>query len=276
MQYMLISVTVVSAAVAMAMCAIVIRMLRDERRRSDARVEALLALADEPRARDLERDLEEDPPLETLAPARPERARHRAVRVRVEQAPPQPAPPEPDRTDLELNPGASVTGVAGLFAERETRAPWGSKLGVAAALGALLVAGTLAFSSWERRPGVEGAAKPATIHSSGTPLELLSLGHIAEAHTLTITGLVQNPRKGTALERVTAVALLFAQDGGFVASGRAPLDFTRLEPGAESPFVVQVPKAKGVARYRISFRGEDGSVIAHVDKRSAGPLAQRD
>lgn len=275
MQYMLISVTVVSAAVAMVMCAIVIRMLRDERRRSDARVEALLALADEPRARDLERDLEEDPPLETLAPARPERARHRAVRVQAEP-PPQPAPPEPDRTDLELNPGASVTGVAGLFAERETRAPWGSRLGVAAALGALLVAGTLAFSSWERRPGEEGAAKPATIPSSGTPLELLSLGHTAEAHTLTITGLVQNPRKGAALERVTAVALLFAQDGGFVASGRAPLDFTRLEPGAESPFVVQVPKAKGVARYRISFRGEDGSVIAHVDKRSAGPLAQRD
>jgi hypothetical protein len=49
---------------------------------------------------------------------------------------------------------------------------------------------------------------------------------------------------------------------------------TSLAAGDESPFVVSVPVTDTVARYRIGFRGEDGHVIAHVDKRQQGPIAE--
>jgi hypothetical protein len=48
---------------------------------------------------------------------------------------------------------------------------------------------------------------------------------------------------------------------------------TALAPGDESPFVVAVPVTEAVARYRIGFRGEDGRVIAHIDKRQMAPVA---
>ena len=37
--------------------------------------------------------------------------------------------------------------------------------------------------------------------------------------------------------------------------------------------VVTVPVAENVARYRIGFRGDDGRVIAHVDRRQQGAVA---
>lgn len=235
MQYILMAVTIVSAAVAVVMCAIVVRMLREDRRRSDARVAALLQMA-------------------AAAPAQ--------------------APLRQD--DLALNPAVPVIGVPGLFAEPETASPWGRRLGAAAACAAVLVVGILAFSSWEGGTGTEEVVSLSTDSSTTAPLDLLSLAHTADAKALTISGVVQNPRSGAVLSGVSAVAFSFAQDGGLLGQGRAPLDFTRLEPGSESPFVVQVPNAAGVARYRVSFRGEDGAVIAHVDRRSAGPLAQKD
>jgi hypothetical protein len=105
-------------------------------------------------------------------------------------------------------------------------------------------------------------------------LELLSLKETQGAKALTITGLVQNPSDGTELSKVAATALVFAADGSFLASGRAPLDFTVLRPGDESGFVITVPVNAPVARYRIGFRGEDGHVIGHVDRRTASTLAK--
>ena len=109
------------------------------------------------------------------------------------------------------------------------------------------------------------------------PLELLSLQYARDenAQRLVISGLVQNPRSGAALSRVVATAFLFGPDGTFLTSSRAPLDFTTLAPGVESPFVVSVPVTGQVARYRVGFRTEDGQVIAHVDKRGPDALAQK-
>ena len=70
-----------------------------------------------------------------------------------------------------------------------------------------------------------------------------------------------------------ATALLFGADGAFLASGGAPLDFTVLRPGDESPFVIDVPVTAPVARYRVGFRSEDGRVIGHVDRRTAATMA---
>jgi hypothetical protein len=67
--------------------------------------------------------------------------------------------------------------------------------------------------------------------------------------------------------------LALGEDGAILASGRAPLDFTSLAPGDESPFLVTVPVNGRVARYRIGFRTEDGGIIGHVDKRHADAVA---
>ena len=113
-----------------------------------------------------------------------------------------------------------------------------------------------------------GAPAPAAV-----PMELLSLAHDRQGDTLRITGLVQNPRAGEERRDVVAVAFLFDGAGTLVASGRAPLDFTRLAPGDESPFVILVPSADTVVRYRLGFRTRDGRVLAHVDRRSDSAAA---
>jgi hypothetical protein len=110
--------------------------------------------------------------------------------------------------------------------------------------------------------------------SEPAPLELLSLRDSQEDSRLTVTGLVQNPRAGAPLNRVVATAFVFAADGTFLASGRAPLDFSTLAPGDESPFVITIPVKGTVARYRVGFRNEEGHVIGHVDRRSTGTLAR--
>ena len=35
--------------------------------------------------------------------------------------------------------------------------------------------------------------------------------------------------------------------------------------GRKSPFIVRLPKTTGVTRFRVGFRAQDGSVVAHVD-----------
>ena len=115
--------------------------------------------------------------------------------------------------------------------------------------------------------GARSAAAPAPRLAGSAPLELVSMRYQREGTTLTVSGLVRNPAAGAAVNGVTAVVFAFDRTGGFVASGRAPLDFSMLAPGEESPFVVAVPNVSDVARYRVSFRTGRG-VVRHVDRRS--------
>jgi hypothetical protein len=143
------------------------------------------------------------------------------------------------------------------------------RLGAVVAIGAALVGGVVSAAVLlADRPGA-GTSSPA---GSPAPLELLSLRHAQQDGTFTVTGLVRNPAGGAPAERITAVVFLFDARGGFLASGRAPLDFTRLGPGEESPFVVAIPAPPGVARYRVSFRKDEAGVVAHVDRREARGL----
>jgi hypothetical protein len=103
-----------------------------------------------------------------------------------------------------------------------------------------------------RRPGQEA-------------LELLSMRHDRSGNTLTVTGLVRNPGAAAA-DSIMAVVFAFDRNGGFVASGRAPLEFPTIAAGDESPFRVTVPDVKDVGRYRVSFRTTAG-VLRHVDRR---------
>ena len=157
-----------------------------------------------------------------------------------------------------------------MFSGDRESAPWGRRAIAAAAMACVVViAGYLLLPR-----GGEATAARAAASTTPAPLELLSLRHTSETGRLVITGLVQNPRGGAPLTRIVATAFLFAADGTFLASGRAPLDFSTLAAGDESPFVVAVPVTSAVARYRIGFRSEDGQVIAHVDRRAASTLAR--
>ena len=114
--------------------------------------------------------------------------------------------------------------------------------------------------------GARTADTTASTATASPPLELMSMRHQRQGTTLTVSGLVRNPGKGTAVNGVTAVVFAFDRTGAFVASGRAALDFSALAPGDESPFVVNVPNVPDVARYRITFRSGTG-VVRHIDRR---------
>ena len=79
-------------------------------------------------------------------------------------------------------------------------------------------------------------------------------------------GVVRNPASGAAFNGLTASVFVFDADGGFVASGRSPIDERVLNPSGESTFLVELPNATAVSRYRVSFRFGD-RIVAHVDKR---------
>lgn len=163
-------------------------------------------------------------------------------------------------------PATPTVGVGDLFAPKPSAAAHGSPL-IKFAVGVLMAVVLIVVVASANRgsDNVDETARAAARESA--PLELVSMRHTREGDTLTVSGLVRNPRAGTNATRVTAVILAFNRAGAFVNSARAPLDFTTLEPGEESPFVVTVPSAADVGRYRVSFR-TDAGVVRHVDRRT--------
>ena len=231
---MMIVVTAAALALAIAMGLILALILREEKRRSNARAALLADMA----AAETADELTDDPTADV-----------EIVRATAD--------------DLFVPPAA--------------HSPWPKRLAIAGVLAVVLGGIGLAARLWpsNRVPVTTEAASPA---SSASLLELLSLHHTQETASLTITGLVQNPRSGAPLSKITATAMLFGADGAFIGSGRTPLDLTTLRPGDESGFVITVPMASSaaanVSRYRIGFRGEDGRIIGHVDRRTTPSIAR--
>jgi hypothetical protein len=245
MTTLLLTITIVSFIMTIALAAFVAKLLRDERRRSSARVAALAQMADL------------DSPADAMFGGT--------------------VATEPDWTidRDDRTPMAGELFAAGVI--NDAPAAWPRRLAVAAAIVTILaLVGVVVRSgaTFDRRVATETSAAGAASTQAAGMLELLSLKHTQETNSLTITGLVQNPRDGVALSKVAATAFLFGADGAFLASGRAPLDFTVLRPGDESGFVITVPVTLPVARYRIGFRGDDGRIIGHVDRRGANSIAQ--
>lgn len=155
----------------------------------------------------------------------------------------------------------------------------GSRFATVIACGVIVV-GTLATATLLLSSGSHSA--PASAAESRTtpaeqpnsvPLELLALGHDRTGDELTVRGVIRNPSSGVAVDRLTAVVFLFNRDGSFLTSGRATVESPALVPGGESRFVVSVPSAANVGRYRVSFRTDD-RVVPHVDRREPA-LARR-
>src|SRR5215472_5515426 len=171
----LVTVTVLSMSMAAALSAIVWRMLRLERQRSNARVAALTTAAlghqaDESGGRTFRPD-EDDLPL---------------------------VPSDVSEGGL----AAHSFGEGGLFVEPARESPWGARFAVMAAL-ALVVASVVLFSlaahtrtASRQSVGAPLAAQVSAGASAKAELELMSLHDSRQTTSLTITGLVQNPRTG--------------------------------------------------------------------------------
>jgi hypothetical protein len=233
MDVVLVSITGIALGLAVAMGLVLLKVLRDERQRSDARVALLTAATAS--------EISEPFALYGTAP-----------------------------DGLTLHPDARVRQTAELFVTQEVESPWKRRLAIAAGIVAVIVAIGYALTSFTRP--AQTSASQAALHQS-LPLELMTLRHSQEQNSLTITGLVHNPRTGAAISHASAVAFLFGPDGALVASGQASLDYATLAPGDESPFVIKIPVSGRVSRYRVGFRGPDGAVIAHVDRRANGTAA---
>jgi hypothetical protein len=261
MDTVLIAVTALSLAMAIGMAIVVARLLRDDRERSDARVAALTAVAVGPVVRQ-----EEIVPARTLHDtAATRRTRYGAVHPVAEVL-----------GDLELRPAHTDAGSRDeLFAPRHDPSPWGPRLAVMGSLTAAVAVALVALTLPGRHSNDALTPAALTPVAESVPLELVALRHSRDAGSLTVSGLVQNPRTGPTQSRLIATAFVFGPDGTFLTSSRAPLDISRLAPGEESPFVVTVPVSGEVSRYRIGFRTEDGQVVAHIDKRTPETFASK-
>jgi hypothetical protein len=227
----LILITLISLAVAGTMSVVAWRVAREDRRRSEARVAALAA---DIRAADV---------------------------------------------DLPLSTGtADAASSASMFTfiQPVTALP---RLATVVAAGVLVVGAGAALLVALGRSGdvaAHPASKPvagaAGSHSTAPPqtpraLELVALGHERVRDQLTVRGIVRNPMSGSPVNQLTAVVLVYDRAGGFLTTGRALVQAPSLGPGGESTFLVTIPGAADVGRYRVSFRSED-RVIPHVDTRS--------
>ena len=237
----LLLVTLISMLLAVIMSVIAWRAAQEEKRRSDARVAALAAEI------------------------------HGTDR-------PYAAPRSDPDLDLRRVETPVALPAAGLF-ETSGAARTGPRLATVIGIG-VLVLGSVAAVAVMLGSGSSAATASMDSHpraipsatekpESPLPLELLALGHDRNGDRLTVRGVVRNPSAGREVDRVTAVVFLYDRNGGFLTSGRAAIESTALTPGGESTFIVVVPGASDVGRYRVSFRTED-RVVPHVDRRDRG------
>lgn len=169
-----------------------------------------------------------------------------------------------DATSVDADVGDGKLAAKPLFSTNEGPASAGQRLllPLAGLLVVILVAGAI-YGTTRATSETATTTRPST-------LELLSLRHRREGETLTIAGLARNAPGSRTLDDVAAVVVTYGRDGTLLASGRGALDQRRLAPGESAPFVVRLPGAGDVARYRVSFTDEAGTV-PHFDRRAEPP-----
>ena len=252
MEFALASVTLLSLLMTVAMAVVTWRLVREERRRSAARLAALTS------------ELESHHTTVAEIPLRP---------VRRAPAPPQSAPSQCDVTiheqpTLLTGSGAKTGGIFG--APIESTSGFLSRFAALGVAGALLIAvvsaAIFAFPDSDRDETETSGRR--------VPVELLVLDHDTEDGFLAISGSVRNPADGTDTERLAVIAMAFDRDGAMVASGRAPVGSDVLLPGGEASFEISLP-ADRVNRYRISFLMNE-TTVPHIDRRAvAAPATER-
>jgi len=276
MEIILLGITIISLGVALVMSTAAWRMTRDEKQRSAARVAALSLAASthEPEHFGDQGMVGFAPEKRTEKPL--DRAPWSAPRITATSATPaelplnQPARFAPVRT---IEPStheptlheATLSHASGFLGATETPRESGSgqkTLAFAAVILFFVLSGGLVWSM----SGPRGSSAVAV--GPNTPLELVSLSHERRNEKLAVSGLVRNPVAGKPIEHLAAVVFLFDRTGTFITSSRANVDFLKLGAGDESPFVVSLDAPATVARYRVSFRTDEG-IVPHVDRRGA-------
>lgn len=250
-------VATMTSVLAIGLTIVLLRLVRQDRQRSDARVAALVMLAGRPASAAAAAFDEPPVKLQPRRVARPAPARLSAADVEIFRDAAVPAVATPSPHEL-FEPRSAGTRNSLLY------------IGVGAIVMASLIAMGFRWAlSAPAAPTTETSASIAAPAAAiAQPLALVSLRHERGTDgTLVISGVVKNPSGSIARERIFAAASLVDGDGALVASARAPLDFTTLAAGDESPFVVRIPGAGAVARYRIGFRDADGSAVPHIDRR---------
>jgi hypothetical protein len=281
----LLIVTISSILLAALMGAIAWRIAAQERRRSEARIAALAAEIRVPAA---------GPPRAAAAQA--SGGRHPEIGLRGEPRrlatfPVQARPAAAWEDDLQIRSRVDHRSPApDLFTQPVSH----SRSGAVIVVGGLVILGLLTLSvvlsrgTWAggRAGNASGATRLAqnrqsmVTPSTGTPatpretmpLELVALGHDRDGDRLTVRGVIRNPSSAAPVDPLTAVVFAFDPDGGFIASGRAIIDSSALRPGAESTFIVTVPGAAAVGRFRVSFRSGD-RIVPHVDRREPAKVS---
>jgi len=280
MDIMLLGITVISLIVTLVMSIAAWRLARDEKKRSAARVAALslAAAEDEPKTSSPqsfkpigfearpERVIAKAPWAPSTAQSMPSasltslRASTSSVELPLNQSAPIELPHEKE-------PG--ITHASGFLGAAEIERDGGSRqksLAFAAVMLFVVLSGGLVWMMSGPRGTSAAAMGP------NSPLELVSLTHERHNDKLAVSGLVRNPASGKPIDHLSAVVFLFDKTGTFVTSARANVDFLKLGAGDESPFVVSLQAPPTVARYRVSFRTDDG-VVPHIDRRGETPVA---
>ncbi|MBI4485248.1 MAG: hypothetical protein HY655_04485 [Acidobacteria bacterium] len=272
----LLVITLLSAALAAVMSAIAWRVARQERLRAEARIATLAAeIHAEP--------VESTRPAPAAAPASWPEIAIRAEAPRRRERPARTPAPQPRMGlihDLPLR-DTSLTNDPVMepqhFVTPASSSPF--RFATVGAIGVFVVCSVAALAVLVS-PGTETAPRgpvpapaPADAAVQTQPLELMALGHERFGDGLTVRGVVRNPESGTAVDRLAAVVFVFNREGEFVVSARATVGARALDPGDESRFVVAIPNASDVSRYRVSFRA-DQRVLPHVDKREPGTVAR--
>ena len=275
MEFTLIAVTLLSLFLAISMGVVVWRLVREERRRSAARLAALAAELRRGRGAAGNEGpgagFEPPPPPRAGSSAHPEPARAGAGGGPRRRGPA--AHPEPDLFVPEPPPdsGAAADPLpgGGLFSPPVESTSTGRGRLAAFAGAAVVVLAAVAALFLLSEPGAgDGDGEDAAPDGGRPPLDLIALDHAAEGPFLDIRGAVRNPPRAPGAERLSVVATAFDAAGTLVATRRAPVEIPSLPPGADSPFTVRL-LAAGVSRYRISFLLDDATV-PHVDRRPAG------
>lgn len=275
MEFTLIAVTLLSLFLAISMGVVVWRLVREERRRSAARLAALAAELRRGRGAAGNEGpgagFEPPQPPRAGSSAHPEPARAGAGGGPRRRGPA--AHPEPDWFVPEPPPdsGAAADPLpgGGLFSPPVESTSTGRGRLAAFAGAAVVVLAAVAALFLLSEPGTgDGDSEDAAPDGGRPPLDLIALEHAAEGPFLDIRGAVRNPPRAPGAERLSVVATAFDAAGTLVATRRAPVETPSLPPGADSPFTVRL-LAAGVSRYRISFLLDDATV-PHVDRRPAG------
>jgi hypothetical protein len=270
MDILLLGITIVSLVVAFVMSVAAWRLMRDDKKRAAARIAALSVAASAEPA--LDRPKEVTVQEKPIVKAPWGRASFDSAAVAYAAPAPlrTPAPIVPP-AELPLNQPAriippaepTVSHASGFLGASEVERDGGGRqksLAFAAVFLFVVLSGGLVWMMSGPRGTTAVAVGP------NSPLELVSLTHARQNQKLAVSGLVRNPASGKPIEHLSAVVFLFDRMGTFVTSSRANVDFLKLGAGDESPFVVSLDAPASVARYRVSFRTDDG-IVPHIDRR---------